>query len=289
MAVSFTRAATRNLTRHRAAVVGAIGDVVASSGCDPRYDHVRPDAAELFRVGLLHWPNGHTTATYTTVGRRSVGRPGTARLTRLSLSARRSRSGGVSLRSRAPRFRQRSVSRYSSKVPVRMTTFVTCSGRRSRSQQSPHLSASAFGRVCASLVVDEVFDANDLDITVIEAAINAGVAVTLVGDPWQALYVFRGARPEVVPLLLQRTSVRTLSLTHSFRWKSPEQRELAERLRASAPATLPVQDHARDLGGVDVVLALMWETPLGTRRRRAAAGVLTRSKGARRKPRRRSC
>lgn len=33
-----------------------------------------------------------------------------------------------------------------------------------------------------ALIVDEVFDANDLDISVIEEAINVGVAVTLVGD-----------------------------------------------------------------------------------------------------------
>ena len=110
-----------------------------------------------------------------------------------------------------------------------------------------------------SLVVDEVFDANDLDIVIIEAAINGGVAVTLVGDPWQALYVFRGARPDIVPLLLQRTDVRTLSLTRSFRWKDPEQSELARRLRAGEPVDLPVRGHDRGLGDVDVVLSLMWK------------------------------
>jgi DNA helicase-2/ATP-dependent DNA helicase PcrA len=110
-----------------------------------------------------------------------------------------------------------------------------------------------------TLIVDEVFDANDLDIAIVEAAINAGVAVTLVGDPWQALYVFRGARPDVVPLLLERTNITTLSLTQSFRWTDDEQRELARRLRAGEPITLPAQDHAQGLGDVDVVLALMWK------------------------------
>jgi DNA helicase-2/ATP-dependent DNA helicase PcrA len=83
--------------------------------------------------------------------------------------------------------------------------------------------------------------------------------VTLVGDPWQALYVFRGARPEVVPLLLQRSNVRSLSLTQSFRWKDAEQRELARQLRAGEPVTLPVRDHAGGLDDIDVVLALMWK------------------------------
>jgi DNA helicase II / ATP-dependent DNA helicase PcrA len=107
--------------------------------------------------------------------------------------------------------------------------------------------------------VDEVFDANDLDITVIEMAIDAGVAVTLVGDPWQALYVFRGARPDLVSDVLSRTGVRSLQLTQSFRWRNHVQRNLADRLRASASVAL-------DRGAVDgidtradVVLSLVWK------------------------------
>jgi DNA helicase-2/ATP-dependent DNA helicase PcrA len=109
-----------------------------------------------------------------------------------------------------------------------------------------------------ALIVDEVFDANDLDIALIESAISAGVAVTLVGDPWQALYVFRGARPQVVPALLARTGVRTLPLTRSFRWRDDGQRHLALRLREGHGVRLPVADHADGLGDVDVVLALRW-------------------------------
>ncbi len=63
------------------------------------------------------------------------------------------------------------------------------------------------GDVMRALIVDEVFDANDLDIAIIESAIAAGVAVTLVGDPWQALYLFRGARPHLVPERLRRAKV----------------------------------------------------------------------------------
>lgn len=105
-----------------------------------------------------------------------------------------------------------------------------------------------------ALIVDEVFDANDLDIAIIESAIAAGVAVTLVGDPWQALYLFRGARPEVVPQLLERTGVPTLPLTQSFRWRDDEQRELAARLRRGEGVVLPTG--SEDL---DVVLALKWK------------------------------
>ena len=44
-----------------------------------------------------------------------------------------------------------------------------------------------------ALIVDEVFDANHLDLHVVELAMHAGVEVTIIGDPWQALYGFRGA------------------------------------------------------------------------------------------------
>lgn len=110
-----------------------------------------------------------------------------------------------------------------------------------------------------ALIVDEVFDANDLDIAIIEAAINAGVAVTLVGDPWQALYVFRGARPQVVPELLARTQVRTVPLTQSFRWRDDGQRELALALRGGQGVVLPTVGPAGGLEDLDVVLALTWK------------------------------
>jgi hypothetical protein len=101
-----------------------------------------------------------------------------------------------------------------------------------------------------ALIVHEVFDANDLDISIIEAAIRAGVAVTLVGDPWQALYVFRGARPDVVPHLLQRTGVRTLRLTQSFRWRSQAQEQLATDLRSGRGVPLPTLDAAQAALGI---------------------------------------
>lgn len=110
------------------------------------------------------------------------------------------------------------------------------------------------GEMMRALIVDEVFDANDLDIAIIESAIAAGVAVTLVGDPWQALYLFRGARPQAVPELLARTGIPTLPLTESFRWRSTEQRQLATQLRSGQGVILPTE-----LDELDVVLALWWK------------------------------
>jgi len=127
--------------------------------------------------------------------------------------------------------------------------------------QNDRCAERARGRLASTmraLIVDEAFDANDLDIAVIEFAIRAGVAVTLVGDPWQALYVFRGARPEAVLDLIELNAVRTLSLTRSFRWKDSAQRTLAERLRAGEPVTLPLRAGGA-APGVDVMLALQWK------------------------------
>ncbi len=109
-----------------------------------------------------------------------------------------------------------------------------------------------------ALIVDEVFDANDLDIAVVELAARAGVVLTVIGDPWQALYGFRGANPDAVPGLVKRTGSTRLPLTQSFRWRSGEQALLADTLRAGSGATLPSISH----GGcdeVDVVLACWWK------------------------------
>lgn len=114
-----------------------------------------------------------------------------------------------------------------------------------------------FAQRLRALIVDEVYDANDLDIDVIELAVEAGVNVTVVGDIWQAMYVFRGARPDVVPQLLSRQGFRSLMLTHSFRWQTDEQASLADRLRSGASTTLPRVggEHVADL---DIVLASKW-------------------------------
>lgn len=110
------------------------------------------------------------------------------------------------------------------------------------------------GKRFRAFVVDEVFDANDLDIAIVEAAVAAGVAVTLVGDPWQALYLFRGATPHVVPDLLVRNGIQTLPLTQSFRWQTEGQAELAADLRSGAGVVLPT-----DPESIDVAIALIWK------------------------------
>lgn len=114
--------------------------------------------------------------------------------------------------------------------------------------------------VMRSLIVDECFDANGLDVDVIALAAEADVALTLVGDPWQALYQFRGAKPDLVRELISARGFRTLALSQSFRWRSQEQEALATGLRDGRPIVLPhIPADALAAQNVDVVLATEWK------------------------------
>lgn len=109
-------------------------------------------------------------------------------------------------------------------------------------------------RSLAHLVVDEAFDLNGLDTLVIRRAIESGVEVTLVGDPWQALYEWRGARPDMVNQLLADHSFQTLPMHQSFRFKTDQTRDLADGLRTGSGCVLEPSN-----GTADVVLASEWD------------------------------
>ncbi|MEU4157873.1 UvrD-helicase domain-containing protein [Actinoplanes sp. NPDC026670] len=113
-----------------------------------------------------------------------------------------------------------------------------------------HLAATV-----SSLLVDEVFDANQLDLDLISLARRHGAAVTLIGDPRQALYEFRGARTALITGFVANSGLRTYRLTRSFRFRSPHCVALARNLRDRKPVTVP----ARDGAAVDVVLAHEWK------------------------------
>lgn len=109
-------------------------------------------------------------------------------------------------------------------------------------------------RSLAHLLVDESFDLNGLDSLLVRRAIESGVPVTLVGDPWQALYEWRGARPDMVHQLLADYSFQTLPLHRSFRFSTDQTRGLADRLRRGLGVVLEPST-----GAADVVLASEWD------------------------------
>lgn len=102
-------------------------------------------------------------------------------------------------------------------------------------------------------VVDEVFDANRLDLGLVALCCDAGIPVTIVGDPWQALYGFRGAKPELVPSVIGGWGFSSLPLSQSFRFQSTGMKALAEGLRASQPVAVATG------GDHDVALASTWD------------------------------
>lgn len=115
---------------------------------------------------------------------------------------------------------------------------------------------SYFKTTVRSLTVDEVFDANDLDRDIFSLAASGGSSLTLVGDPWQALYQFRGARPAAMTTYISENGFTTHRLDESFRWGSDRQASLTRQLRQRIPVTLP----AGSAHDADVVLAHKWKT-----------------------------
>lgn len=260
MAVSFTRAATYTLRRRVQRLWGPAPltwphrivtlDTVM---CDLLHDLLRERLVIWPNMDML-WPDGNVVLDVRDSWASCGGTVSTRSIYSLYLSGRH------------VRLRKGFAPKHASRVPavavVPHMLAGTCTHQDVRdilelALRDP-LSASRvrqrLGEVMRALIVDEVFDANDLDISIIESAIAAGVAVTLVGDPWQALYLFRGARPHVVPELLERAGVPTLPLTQSFRWRSDEQQDLATRLREGRGVVLPT-----DTEELDVVLALWWK------------------------------
>ncbi len=260
VAVSFTRAATYNLRRRVQRLWGPVAltwphriVTLDTIMCDLLHDLLREDLVVWPNTRSL-WPEGNIELDVRDSWASCGGTVSTRSIYALYLSGRRLK------------LRQEFAPNHASRVPAVVVVPYMQQGICTHQDVRDVLALALkdptsaqrvrerLGQTLRALIVDEVFDANDLDIAIIKSAIAAGVAVTLVGDPWQALYLFRGARPHVVPALLERTGVPTLPLTQSFRWRSDEQRDLATKLRSGQGVILPT-----DPEDVDVVLALWWK------------------------------
>lgn len=108
------------------------------------------------------------------------------------------------------------------------------------------------------VVVDEIYDADELDIFLCECVADTKAAtLTLVGDPWQALYDWRGATPEKVGTnLLDRYPFVPYEQERSFRFETEQTSELARALRAGQGVIVPPVAST----AVDVALGRNWMT-----------------------------
>lgn len=240
VAVCFTRSATRNLRsrvprRWGTTALGGQHRVVTLDSL------IRELVNDLLVSGMVRWPGGTTELTvhdsWKSLGLGSV-------RCRLSVS-----DGEMSIVAAPTRVSARLEAGHCTHEDVRSVLKQALEDPLCRDRV-----ASRLRQVFRALIVDEVFDANSLDTTVIGLAISAGVQVTMVGDPWQALYEFRGARPDVVHSLVHNAGVLIYPLSESFRWDTSAQAELATRLRGGKPVTLPVA------GEADTILGTTWRS-----------------------------
>lgn len=111
-----------------------------------------------------------------------------------------------------------------------------------------------FRDIAKALIVDEIFDGNLVDLRIVAIAAAVGVPTTVIGDPWQALYAFRGARPDMVPTLVAQLGFTTYSISQSFRFLTQHMQDLAAALRGGRPVAVP----SGGAGDLDVVLASEW-------------------------------
>lgn len=107
------------------------------------------------------------------------------------------------------------------------------------------------------VVVDEIYDADELDIFICMCVADTTATLTLVGDPWQALYDWRGATPaKVGRYLLDNYPFTPHEQPQSFRFVTEQTIKLARALRAGEGVALsPVASTA-----TDVALGRNWAT-----------------------------
>lgn len=92
--------------------------------------------------------------------------------------------------------------------------------------------------VFREIVIDEIYDAAELDLHVARLGVAGALGISLVGDPRQALYGWRGATPDKVSSLLDE-GFTPYAQSKSFRFSGDQMPQLAEDLRDGLPVTLP--------------------------------------------------
>src|SRR5690606_25882308 len=101
--------------------------------------------------------------------------------------------------------------------------------------------------VCGAIrevFVDEAQDLSPAQWALVEG-IAARARLTVVGDPRQAIYAWRGADPQVFGELAARPDTTTVDLVRNYRSRAPLL-EAANRVMRRYPALVPVHDGPAD-------------------------------------------
>ena len=260
LALSFTRAATGELGRrirerwgpaalswpHRAMTLDALHVELV---------HV------LLRTGAIRWPNGHTALVVEDSwrGQRGVVRRDPGQY----VAAPVLRGGDVAVHS--VRHQGIAVTRIGQVADLRShfdegrCTHLEVREVLGVALVDPALRGAletAIRESTKAIVVDEIFDGNDVDTGVLRLAAGQGVDVSVIGDPWQAVYEFRGADPRRAHTQLTSDGFIQESVATSFRFRTGTTQRYNSLLRSRQPCVLPLGS----AGNCDVVLASEWDT-----------------------------
>jgi DNA helicase-2/ATP-dependent DNA helicase PcrA len=216
----------------------------------------------LLRRGVVSWPGGHTELTVLDTWRGQRGArwmnpdSGYRRIAMLRGAEVRSwgmqvTTTGYHIGAKKP-FEEHLAGGRCTHLEVRQVMAAVFRHLELRAEVVDYLTSGTKG-----VIVDEVFDANELDLDLVRLAAAADISTTVIGDPWQALYEFRGARPGLVPLLVEREGFAEFPITSSFRFETPGMIEIADAARTGQTITL---DAVTDAAECDVVLAPRWDT-----------------------------
>lgn len=108
------------------------------------------------------------------------------------------------------------------------------------------------------IIVDEAYDMNDSNLWFVDLCFRAQLDITVVGDPWQALYGWRDAVPDLIEQYVEDSDRRFVKyvLKRSYRFESREQIERVTTLRDGGLLAL---EHGESID-VDVVLGSQWSS-----------------------------
>lgn len=263
LALSFTRAATAEYQRR---IRGRWGPSALSwPHRAMTLDALHVELVErLLRSGTVQWPSGHTRLTVEDSWR---GWKGVRRLTNGQYVARPALRDGavnvVSVRHRGiPVTRMGRVTDLRDHFEAGRCTHLEVREVLGVALQDPDVRAAIgeeLQRTTRAIIVDEVFDGNDVDLGVVRLAADMGLDVALIGDPWQAVYEFRGADPVSTDRQIKEAQFSRVGVETSFRFRTEHMTSLAASLRSRESCLLTAEPSGR----CDVVLASEWESLWG--------------------------